>query len=246
MHIIREIKYLYIYSTLKCNLSCKHCIINSCPNRTEIIEYNEFNFLKTELMKISPDKINITGGEPFTYPYLVDLVNLVTNINKTASVSVSTNGTIFNNTLISKLECYLDSINLSIDGFQSDHDYLRGENTFNLIQQNLPKFLSLKCKINVNILFWDRNKSYINELINYLISHYNINEIRILRLLPFGRAESYIKDVENFYQSDLLEDLQCTKLDCHNCDSHISKSIFPGRKSYPCHVKYVLDRQKCT
>ena len=77
----REIDYLRVSVTDKCNLRCIYCMDekdNSFLKNDEKLTDDEIYRIVKESSKLGIKKVRITGGEPLVRP---DLVNLVSKIN---------------------------------------------------------------------------------------------------------------------------------------------------------------------
>jgi len=88
-YIIRK-KSAIFYLSFLCNYNCPYCIIKragypECYPKG--VEHSWEEWVKV-FEKKSPSIINITGGEPFLYPNLIELVN---NIPKKHIVNITTN-----------------------------------------------------------------------------------------------------------------------------------------------------------
>lgn len=113
-----------------CNLNCIFCSVDEGRSRTRVTDYMvDVDYLVEEFEKIVEFKrrfhrdleieAHIDGqGEPFVYPYIVDLVKRLKDLADV--VSVQTNGTLIDEKKIEELEGYLDRINLSINSLDSE------------------------------------------------------------------------------------------------------------------------------
>ena len=108
-----------------CNLNCIFCSVDEGISKTRVTDYMvDPDYILEEFEKLAEFKrrhckgvkieAHIDGqGEPFIYPYMVDLIKRLKDIADI--VSVQTNGTLLDEKKISELEGYLDRINLSIN-----------------------------------------------------------------------------------------------------------------------------------
>jgi len=117
--------------TDKCNLSCRHCVVNNISGT--IYPYAQ---IKSDMLKLSSEGVRVLlfyGGEPFLWAdnglTLRDLVKEAKNIGFDI-VNVVTNGT-FSLDLPDA-----DLILVSLDGGKEKHNEIRGE-TYDLILNNI-------------------------------------------------------------------------------------------------------------
>ena len=60
--------------TERCNLRCKHCFVSSvCSGRDMDLDLIMTKVVP-EFVKNNISKVTITGGEPFVYPHLIEVV----------------------------------------------------------------------------------------------------------------------------------------------------------------------------
>lgn len=133
-----QLNDLFVFTGLRCNLSCSHCYVSSSPkNRTldELTVGDAVPFLK-EAQGFGVKEIYFTGGEPFLNK---DAVSLVAEALTVAPVTVYTNGTQpLERSLSEVASVARDSPNrlllrVSVDHYNAElHDvlYNRGEGNF--------------------------------------------------------------------------------------------------------------------
>ncbi len=117
-------KDLVLAVTYNCNSRCRMCNIWK-TDPMPVLALAEYTKLPNNLTDI-----NITGGEPFLRPDLVDLIKLLVEKNPMAKIIISSNG--FATQLIKeKMQAILKikpdiGIGLSLDGIGQVHDQIRG------------------------------------------------------------------------------------------------------------------------
>lgn len=173
-----ELKLLSILPSLKCDARCIFCPIwgkngwafqqdkESVREQLNITRLGEFI---TDALEHTKDKffwVVITGGEPFLYDNIIELLQFLRR--KLLPVILYTNG--------SQVGKYLDQIidhivtlTFSIDGPPAVHDDVRKvKNLFDTACENIENILKLK----------KRRQSFFPMLrINYVVSQYNIDHI---------------------------------------------------------------------
>ncbi len=117
-------KDLVLAVTYNCNSKCRMCNIWKA-DPLPVLALSEYEKLPTNLTDI-----NISGGEPFLRPDLVDLIRLLTTKSSRAKIIISSNG--FATELIKeKMTAILKikpdiGVGLSLDGIGAVHDEIRG------------------------------------------------------------------------------------------------------------------------
>ncbi len=114
----REITYLRISVTDKCNLRCCYCMPPEGAPRREHSEFLSFEQL-TEIVRVAVRlgirKVRLTGGEPLVKRGIVDLVRMLAGVEGLDHLAMTTNGTLLGPHALELKEAGLDSVNVSLD-----------------------------------------------------------------------------------------------------------------------------------
>ncbi len=120
----REIDYLRISLTDKCNLRCTYCL----PEEgVALRKHEEFLSLEqiAEVVRVGVGlglkKIRLTGGEPLVKKGIVDLVRMIKSINGVEHLAMTTNGVLLEKYARELKKAGLDSVNISIDTLDPVH-----------------------------------------------------------------------------------------------------------------------------
>ena len=145
--------------THRCNLRCKHCYQEDYsafenPDKINAVLEQYCDLLKAYNCK---GRLNITGGEPLTHPYLFELLRLAWS--KGIKTGVLTNGTLIGEWEARKLKaCHVDYVQVSLDGMEKTHDSIRGKGSF---EKAVNGIYALKSKgIFTSISFTAQNQNY--------------------------------------------------------------------------------------
>ena len=123
--IDRGTNLLQVRSLTGCPLNCPFCSVDEGPaTKTKIRDFivdpdyliNSYNFVVKE-KGLEKAEAHLDGqGEPMSYPYLMELIQGISENKNTAIISAQTNGWYLNEKLIDNLEAAgLSRINLSIN-----------------------------------------------------------------------------------------------------------------------------------
>ena len=99
--------------TYNCNFSCKHCYINSSPQRDEFWKTDELITILKKLKLLGVSLIELTGGEPFTHHDFISIVKYCAP--NFTSVRIITNGYLFNEDYIECFGEYKDKLFFQVD-----------------------------------------------------------------------------------------------------------------------------------
>ena len=114
----REIDYLRISITDRCNLRCVYCMpengIVQIPHK-EILTYDEITRICRCMTELGIHKIKLTGGEPLTRKGCATLVAMLKSLNGIEKVTLTTNGILLGEQMAGLAEAGIDDINISLD-----------------------------------------------------------------------------------------------------------------------------------
>lgn len=155
---------LYVELTSACNLRCRHCY-NASGCKSVELDYRILSRVIRQMAKDNVKNIALSGGEPILYSHFWDVLDLCASLN--IRTSVITNGTLWNREMIEKIEAYDVFIQVSLDGMEENHDYVRGNGAFQRVIGTLDLFGSskLKDRINIHCVINNRNYDEMQEII---------------------------------------------------------------------------------
>lgn len=114
----RNIRYLRISVTDRCNLRCVYCMPpEGVPNipHEKILSYERIAQAAECAAKLGFDKFRLTGGEPLVRKDLPHLVSLLARLPGRPSVRMTTNGTLLAPVARELKRRGLESVNISLD-----------------------------------------------------------------------------------------------------------------------------------
>lgn len=120
-----SLRYLEIQLTSRCNIKCKHCYQGDKAD--EELPFDELKKILEEFISFQGLRVLLSGGEPLLYSKLKDLNTFLKGYG--AYVVLITNGTLLNDIPLSYIS-NIDEVQISLDGMEEGHDFLRGEGTF--------------------------------------------------------------------------------------------------------------------
>ncbi len=114
----REITYLRISVTDRCNLRCLYCMPpEGIPQKahSECLSFEEITAIAREAAELGITKIRLTGGEPLVRSGIVKLVGMLREIPNIKVIGMTTNGHFLDRYADPLKEAGLDSLNISLD-----------------------------------------------------------------------------------------------------------------------------------
>ena len=119
----RNIDYLRLSVTDRCNLRCSYCLPKSYSNfssTSQIMSDEEIISLVRYFSELGISKLRITGGEPLIRSQLPSLIKRLRELESIEDISLSTNGIFLKKLAPALSDAGLDRINISIDSLNPD------------------------------------------------------------------------------------------------------------------------------
>lgn len=162
-----DFHHMHLYLTNSCNLACPHCYMYSGKNQGDELTTAEIKQLLSAFRNAGGENITLSGGEP---SLRIDFDEIVIFASKLGlKVRVLTNGSLWNKRRVDILSPYLDSIQVSIDGFSEETNApIRGIGNFAIALQTID-FLVTK-GVNVAVAVtppYKLLKHYFNEYVSF-------------------------------------------------------------------------------
>ncbi|HWQ77426.1 MAG TPA: GTP 3',8-cyclase MoaA [Anaerovoracaceae bacterium] len=208
----REISYMRISVTDRCNMRCKYCMPEEGVKNLghdKILTFEEIARVVTAAAALGITKYRITGGEPLARKGIVSLVESLAAIDGVRELAMTTNGTMLAQHAEALKKAGLQRVNISVDSlkYHKYEDITRGgdlDAAFEGINAAL-KYGLTPLKLNV-VAIKGFNDDEILDFVQLTINH-PIN-IRFIELMPVGRVS---KDNDYRYLSvgEIKEKLPC-------------------------------------
>ncbi|MEL6390456.1 MAG: GTP 3',8-cyclase MoaA [Bacteroidota bacterium] len=184
----RQMTYLRLAVTDRCNLRCYYCMPEKGIQYTaqsNLLSYEEMVRLVKLLSLYGVNKLRITGGEPFLRKGLMSFIKVISSIDE-LSVHITSNGTLIRPHLKRLHELGIASINLSLDSL--DHDRFqkitRRDNLTEVISA-LHEMLALQIPVKINMVVM--NGTNIQDIAPMIeLTRDNSISVRFLEEMPFN------------------------------------------------------------
>ncbi len=119
----REISYLRVSITDRCNYRCIYCKpeeqFEFIPHE-EILRYEEIVEIIEEAVNLGITKVRITGGEPLARKGVVDFIKKLREIKELEDISLTTNGFFLSEYAEKLKDAGLNRVNVSLDSLQEE------------------------------------------------------------------------------------------------------------------------------
>lgn len=198
----RQITYLRLAVTDRCNLRCQYCMPAhgiDIVERKDLLTFKEMYRITRVLSELGVNKIRLTGGEPFVRKDFVNFLEMLSFNDKLDEINITTNGALISKH-ISKLEkLNISTINLSIDSLSSENfAKITRRDVFDKVYQTLEALERSTLKLKLNVVV----QSGINthEIIDFIeLTKQKDISVRFIEEMPFnGAGQRNTKEVWNY------------------------------------------------
>jgi GTP 3',8-cyclase len=119
----REINYLRVSITDRCNLHCVYCRPKegvSLQGHEDILRYEEIIRVVSLAVKMGLIKVRVTGGEPLVRRGFVEFIAALKKIDGLQDISLTTNGILLEEYAQKIFDAGINRINISLDSLNKD------------------------------------------------------------------------------------------------------------------------------
>ena len=191
----REIDYIRISITDRCNLRCGYCMPEcGVPSVSHdmILRFDEIVRLVKIFCSLGIKNVKITGGEPLVRKGAVSLIKDIKAIDGIEKVSLTTNGILLSENLNALAEAGIEGINISLDTLdRQKYMKITGFDGLNTVLKAIDEcraFPEIKVKINA-VTLADYNRDEICALADFA-SEAGAT-LRFIEMMPIGLGTGF-------------------------------------------------------
>ncbi|MCL4168345.1 UNVERIFIED_CONTAM: hypothetical protein GTU68_048120, partial [Idotea baltica] len=190
----RQIRYLRLSVTDRCNLRCTYCMAEDMTflPKSKVLSIEEMAFVSRAFIELGVEKIRLTGGEPLVRKGVVELANQISANSGLKELVMTTNAVLLDKFAKPLVDAGVSRINISIDSLQADRfkqltrfgdidDVLRGIRV-------AKKAGFKKLKLNAVIL-QGVNDDEVLDLTRFAVEHEC--DISFIEEMPLGDIDSH-------------------------------------------------------
>lgn len=191
----REITYLRLSVTDKCNLRCRYCMpaegVCSLPHE-KILTQEEMVMAVRASSELGVRKVRITGGEPLVKKNILSIVENVAAVEGIEKVAMTTNGTLLPPIAKELKRAGLGSINISLDTLNAEK-----YRTISRVGNLDEAIRGIECaidtgfeKVKINtVLMGGFNDDEIEDLVRLTLK-YPV-DVRFIELMPMAQDDFF-------------------------------------------------------
>lgn len=200
----REINYLRVSVTDKCNLRCRYCMPEDGIekiNHENILTIDEYLKIGKIFKDLGVKKIRITGGEPLVRKGIIDLVRGYKDLGF-EEIAMTTNGVLLGDMLEDLKEAGLTRVNISLDTLDSEkYSHITRGGDIEKVFKSIEKCEELGIKpVKLNsVLIKGFNDNEFKDFVN--LTKDRDMDVRFIELMPIGEGRKF---KENYVSNEVL------------------------------------------
>lgn len=208
----RDITYLRVSVTKRCNLNCIYCGKDFCAKKEQELSANTFCKIINAFAACGIRKVRFTGGEPLVRQDICEMIETVSAMQGITELSLTTNGVLLGRYAQALKQAGLQSVNISLDTLDREkYMAITGTDALGSVMDGIQAAQAAglrSIKINA-VLMKDINADEAGKLIT--IAEDNEIDVRFIELMPFSvpgsRPENIITGTDLLRQFPKLRPL---------------------------------------
>lgn len=228
----RNINYMRISVTDRCNLRCMFCMPKENNirylSREKILSYEQIETIVLEAVALGITHFRITGGEPLVRKNIEDLVTSIKAIPKVESVTMTTNGILLSDKIDRLIQAGIDGINISLSSMDREvYKQITGYDGLNEALDGIRLAYDKGINVKVNCVPMPNINSQGLEQVALLAKDKNI-AVRFIEMMPIGEGSNY----HMIKNEDLLDRFEKNFGKAKLSDEYLSNNIGNGPAVY--------------
>ncbi len=198
----RQITYLRLAVTDRCNLRCQYCMPAQGINiveRKELLTFKEMYRITRVLSELGVNKIRLTGGEPFVRKNFVSFLEMLAFNDKLDEINITTNGALVAKHIATLEKLNVKTINLSIDSLSKEKfAKITRRDVFDEVYKTVELLEKSTLKLKLNVVV--QSGVNTNEIIDFVeLTKDRDLEVRFIEEMPFnGTGQRKTTEVWNY------------------------------------------------
>lgn len=207
----RQIRYLRLSVTDRCNLRCTYCMAEDMTflPKSKVLSLEEMTMVGKAFVGLGVEKIRLTGGEPLVRNGIVELAKQLAKLDGLRELVMTSNGVLLDKFAQPLRDAGMSRVNISIDSLRDDRfktltrfgnlsDVLRGIDVARRVGFD-------KIKLNAVILK-GTNDDEVIDLVTFAVD--KGLDISFIEEMPLGEIDGHIREETAVENGSIKEQLQ--------------------------------------
>ena len=191
----RELDYLRISLTDRCNLQCGYCMpkcgVENIPHR-EILTLEETAQIVNIMAGLDVKKVRLTGGEPLIRKNISGFVGMLRQIKSIEEICLTTNGILLSSMAAELKAAGLDRINISLDSTDTDiYRKITGEDKLSEVLKGIHTAYDTGFALKINCVpIKGINENDLDSIAEF--AKERPIDVRYIELMPIGCGKKFM------------------------------------------------------
>lgn len=200
----RNITYLRLSVTQRCQLNCRYCQNHATTDREELTR-REISQIVTSMAEQGIRKVRLTGGEPLIREDIISIVEDIRNTNHIEEVGITTNGILLDEKLDGLKRAGITSVNVSLDTLDiKRYQDITGFDRLATVMSGIEKTEAMGIAVKINtVLMRGINDDEVDSFIE--LTRKRKRDVRFIELMPMNNSmEKSVMDELRISGEELL------------------------------------------
>lgn len=209
----REITYLRLSVTDRCNLRCTYCMAEDMEflPRQQILSLEEIAQISAAFVALGVTKIRLTGGEPLIRNGIIELARQLSQLEGLKELVMTTNATLLETQAEALAQAGVRRLNISLDSLQPER-FQRLTRCGDLEQvlrgiKSARQARFERIKIN-SVILRGENEDEVTKLADFALNHGM--DISFIEEMPLGEIDSHQRAQSQYQSQSIREKLSQT------------------------------------
>ena len=216
----RNITYLRISITDRCNLRCKYCMPDGVTDvgMKNILTFEEIWEIVRAGVSLGITHVRITGGEPLVRKGCVDLIRGIREIPGVETITMTTNGVLLGHYGKQLKEAGVDGVNISLDTLDLEEFYkITGKRELQEVLAGIRAAKTAGLPVKLNAV----NRKELDPIPLVRYAQEENLPLRFIEMMPVGYGKKYV----GRSNEELRETLEavCGKAECMTNREELSR-----------------------
>ncbi|MCL1805704.1 MAG: GTP 3',8-cyclase MoaA [Clostridiales bacterium] len=189
----RDVEYMRISVTDRCNLRCKYCMPEDLPDipHPEILRYEEILRVCAAATRLGIRNFRVTGGEPLVRRGCVDFIRKLGELPGVGKLMLTTNGVSLERCVPELVEIGIDSVNISLDALdRENYRMITGYDVFADVYRGIMAALAAGLRVKLNcVAMRGVNEEQLLPIAKLAARH--PLDVRFIESMPIGAGKGF-------------------------------------------------------
>lgn len=203
----REIDYLRLSLTDRCNLRCRYCMPEDVPSipHEDILRFEEIIRLCAVGAELGIHTLKITGGEPLVRKGCTDLMRQLKALPGIEHVTLTTNGVLLEEHLPALIKLGVDGVNISLDTLDKEvYHCITGRDELPRVLSGLRRATMSGLKVKINCVPLAETGMEGLLALAELPIYYGV-DLRFIEMMPMGHGQDFAPLMPGAVERAVLE-----------------------------------------